>query len=133
MQWLATLTALVGLGWLGVRFALFTLGLPALPGTTPALLLLGGLTAGMMIATLVRPLVRLAAGRARRRCESRLRSAVAAVGQRLVLDPVRQVVASYTEARAALAGAADGLEHTGARPARPAGERSRSKPPPSGV
>jgi len=133
LQWLATLTALVGLGWLGVRFMLFTLGMPAMPGTTPALLLLGGLTAGMMIAVLVRPLVRFAAGRVRRRCESRLRSAVAAVGQRLVLDPVGQVAASYAEARAALSVAAGGPEDTGPRRARPTRERSRSQVPRDGV
>ena len=40
--------------------------------------------------------------RARRRAESRLRSAIAAVGERLVLDPVRQVLASYGQAHAAL-------------------------------
>src|SRR6266545_1197399 len=119
--------------WPGVRFMLFTLGMPAMPGTTPALLLLGGLTAGMMIAVLVRPLVRFAAGRVRRRCESRLRSAVAAVGQRLVLDPVGQVAASYAEARAALSVAAGGPEDTGPRRARPTRERSRSQVPRDGV
>jgi hypothetical protein len=102
LQWLATLTALVGLGWLGIRFVLFTLGLPAIPGRTPGLLLLGGVAASIMITVLVRPLVRLAAARARKRVGTRLRSAVAAVGERLVLDPVRQVVAGYTEARAAV-------------------------------
>jgi energy-coupling factor transporter ATP-binding protein EcfA2 len=102
LQWLATLTALVGLAWLGIRLVLFTLGMPAISGTTPALLLLGGLAASAMIAILVRPLVRYAAARARRRAETRLRSAIAAVAQRLVLDPVRQVLASYAEAHSAL-------------------------------
>jgi hypothetical protein len=102
LQWLVTLTALVGLCWLGVRFALFALGMPAMPGTTPALLLLGGSVAGILIATLVRPMVRLAAGRVRARAERRLRSAIATVAQDLVVAPVRQVLASYAEARAAL-------------------------------
>jgi hypothetical protein len=102
LQWLATLTALVGLGWLGIRFVLFTLGLPAISGTTPAVLLLGGLVAGVLIAVLVRPLVRVAAARARARVETRLRAAVAVVGERLVLDPVREVLARYAEAQLAL-------------------------------
>ncbi len=107
LQWLATLTALVGLGWLGVRFVLFALGMPAMPGTTPALLLLGGAVAGILIAILVRPLVRMAARRVRVRAERRLRSAIAAVAQDLVVTPVRQVLDGYAEARAAL-GAATG-------------------------
>src|SRR6266508_2865160 len=107
LQWLATLTALVGLGWLGVRFVLFAPGMPAMPGTTPALLLLGGAVAGILIAILVRPLVRMAARRVRVRAERRLRSAIAAVAQDLVVTPVRQVLDGYAEARAAL-GAATG-------------------------
>jgi hypothetical protein len=102
LQWLATLTALVGLGWLAVRFALFALGLPLISGTTALLLLLGGLAASLMIVVLVRPLVRFAAARARTRAEARLRAAVAAVGQRLVLDPVREVLTDYAEAHTAL-------------------------------
>jgi GTP-binding protein EngB required for normal cell division len=106
LQWLATLTALVGLGWLAVRYALFALGMPPMSGTTPALLFFGGAVAGVLIGTLVRPLVRLAAGRLRTRAERKLRKAVAAVAQDLVLAPVRQVLDSYTEARAALFAAA---------------------------
>jgi hypothetical protein len=102
LQWLATLTALVGLGWLGIRFVLFTLGLPAVSGTTPGIMLLGGLVAGLMITVLVRPLVRAAAARARARAETRLRCAVTVVGERLVLDPVREALARYAEARSAL-------------------------------
>jgi hypothetical protein len=102
LQWLATLVALVGLSWLGIRLVLFALGLPVISGTTPALLLLGGLAASVMITILVRPLVRLGARRARKHAETRLRSAVDAVGQRLVLDPVRDVAASYAEAHSAL-------------------------------
>jgi hypothetical protein len=108
LQWLATLTALVGLGWLGVRFVLFALGLPAIPGATPGMLLLGGVAASIMITVLVRPLVRFAATRAGVRAGTRLRSAVAAVGERLVLDPVRQVAVSYADARSALYDASRG-------------------------
>jgi GTP-binding protein EngB required for normal cell division len=105
-QWLATLAALVGLGWLAVRLVLFVLGTPPISGTTPALLLFGGLLAGLLIAVVVRPLVRLAAGRMRVRAEKRLRAAVTKVAHDLVLAPVGQVLTDYAEARAALLTAA---------------------------
>ncbi|SCL16123.1 GTP-binding protein EngB required for normal cell division [Micromonospora inyonensis] len=108
VQWLVTLTALAGLAWLVLGYALNALGLPdpdepmvgAVP--LPTLLLLGGLLAGLLVAAVTRPVVRWAARRARLRAERRLAAAVAAVGEEHVLTPVRAVLTSYVEARNAL-------------------------------
>jgi GTP-binding protein EngB required for normal cell division len=108
VQWLAALAALVGLVWLAVRYALFALGLPLLNGPMvgrvplATVLLGGGLLAGALIATVVRPLVRLAAKRVRARAENRLRAAVTEVARELVVAPVRGVLHAYADARAAL-------------------------------
>jgi ribosome biogenesis GTPase A len=108
LQWLATLGAVVGLGWLVVGYVVRALGLPALEHPmigrvpVPTLLLLGGLLLGLLTALLVKPVVRLAARRARARAEGRLRSAVTEVGREYVVTPVRGVLHSYAEAREAL-------------------------------
>ncbi|NJP30714.1 GTPase [Micromonospora thermarum] len=112
LQWLVTAAAVVGLGWLALGYALRALGLPELDNPSvgvvplPTLLLLGGLLAGLLVAALTRPALRWAARRARRRAEQRLTAAVADVGAAYVLTPVRAVLASYAEARRALAEAA---------------------------
>ncbi|RKN46506.1 GTPase [Micromonospora endolithica] len=112
LQWLVTLAAVVGLGWLVLGYALRALGLPALDNPTvgdvplPTLLLLGGLLAGLLVAAVTRPVVRWAARRARRRAERRLTAAVADVGEEYVLRPVRAVLGTYAEARTALRDAA---------------------------
>ncbi|MFC4016749.1 GTPase [Micromonospora sp. GCM10011542] len=112
VQWLVTVAAVVGLGWLVLGYALRALGLPALDNPMvgevplPTVLLLGGLLAGLLVAALTRPVVRWAARRVRRRAEQRLTVAVAAVGGDYVLAPVRVVLASYAQARDALRDAA---------------------------
>ncbi|MFG1649044.1 GTPase [Micromonospora sp. NPDC049275] len=112
VQWLVTLAAVVGLGWLVLGYALRALGLPALDNPMvgqvplPTLLLLGGLLAGLLVAALTRPVVRWAARRARGRAEQRLTAQVARVGEEYVLAPVRIVLASYAQARDALRDAA---------------------------
>ncbi|MEU8180423.1 GTPase [Micromonospora sp. NPDC049047] len=112
VQWLVTLAAVVGLGWLVLGYALRALGLPALDNPTvgqvplPTLLLLGGLLAGLLVAALTRPVVRWAARRARARAEQRLTAKVAVVGEEYVLTPVRTVLDSYAQARDALRDAA---------------------------
>jgi hypothetical protein len=50
----------------------------------------------------VRPLIRQASRRARRRAENRLRAAVTEVAREYVVAPVRAVLHSYAEAREAL-------------------------------
>ncbi|MGC4879477.1 GTPase [Micromonospora sp. DT43] len=112
VQWLVTLAAVVGLGWLVLGYALRALGLPALDNPMvgqvplPTVLLLGGLLAGLLVAALTRPVVRWAARRARSRAELRLTAQVARVGEEYVLAPVRIVLASYAQARDALREAA---------------------------
>ncbi|MEU7802834.1 GTPase [Micromonospora arborensis] len=112
VQWLVTLAAVVGLGWLVLGYALRALGLPALDNPMvgqvplPTLLLLGGLLAGLLVAALTRPVVRWAARRARARAEQRLTAKVARVGDEYVLTPVRVVLGSYAQARDALRDAA---------------------------
>ncbi|HEX6500913.1 MAG TPA: GTPase [Micromonosporaceae bacterium] len=111
VQWLATVAALAGLAWLVVRLAFVALALPdvvtpkvgALP--LPTLLLFGGLTVGVLVALLVRPLVAAAARRAGVRASRRLRTAVEAVAEEYVVAPLRAVLARYTSARAALSDA----------------------------
>ncbi|MFG2061739.1 GTPase [Micromonospora sp. NPDC048871] len=108
VQWLVTLAAVAGLGWLALGYALRALGLPELRHPmvgevpVPTLLLLGGLLAGLLVAALTRPVTRWAAGRARRRAEARLTSAVAEVGEEYVLAPVRAVIAAHADARTVL-------------------------------
>ena len=79
LQWLVTLAALAGLGWLVARLRAAR-ARPAGAGhptvgevPLPTVLLLGGLLAGLLVAALIRPVIRLAARRARRRAEQRLR------------------------------------------------------------
>ncbi|MFF5172479.1 GTPase [Micromonospora sp. NPDC000089] len=108
LQWLVTLAAVAGLGWLALGYALRVLGLPTLEyprvgeAPLPTLLLLGGLLAGLLIAALTRPVVRWAARRARLRAERRLAAAVAEVGGDHVVTPVRAVLDRYGQARDAL-------------------------------
>jgi hypothetical protein len=111
LQWLAALAALAGLIWLAVRYVLFALGLPLLNGPMvgrvplASVLFVGGLVAGALIASLVRPLVRIAARRVRSRAENRLRAAVTEVARDLVVAPVRAVLHAYADARVALGAA----------------------------
>jgi hypothetical protein len=110
-QWLTTVVALAGLAWLLVRYVLFVLGLPVsagpLVGRMPlaTVLFLGGLLAGVLISTAVRPLVRFAARKARDRAEIRLRGSVTVVARDLVIAPVREVLHAYADARQALGAA----------------------------
>lgn len=112
LQWLVTMAAVAGLGWLAFGYALRALGLPALDYPRlgevpwPTVLLLGGLLAGLLVAALTRPVIRWAARRARRRAEERLLTSVGSVGERYVLNPVWAVLARYAEAREALREAA---------------------------
>ncbi|MEV0733243.1 GTPase [Polymorphospora sp. NPDC050346] len=111
LQWLVTLAAVAGLGWLLLGYAVRALQLPALEypmiGAVPlpTALLLGGLLLGLLLALAVRPLTSFAARRARARAENRLRAAVAEVGREHVVAPVRSVLQAYAQAREALAAA----------------------------
>ena len=108
LQWLVTIAAIAGLGWLVAGYAVRALGLPPLEYPlvgvvpVPTLMLLGGLLLGLLIALLAKPIIAWRARRARRRAESRLRAAVAEVGRQHVMAPVREVLSSYGQAREAL-------------------------------
>jgi GTP-binding protein EngB required for normal cell division len=98
LQWLLALVALAGAVWL---LALVVLGffqlddvvpLPRLEGLPlPTLLLVGGLLAGLLLAVVSRPLVRLRARRRRRAADRQLRAAVEAVAEDDVLAPMTAV------------------------------------------
>ena len=122
VQWLVTLAAVVGLGWLVLGYALRALGLPALDYPTvgqvplPTVLLLGGLLAGLLVAALTRPVVALV-----RQAGAGPRPAAAdgqrgRVGAEYVLAPVRTVLASYAQARDALRDAAGAARRLRVRP-----------------
>jgi GTP-binding protein EngB required for normal cell division len=108
LQWLLTLVALGGLGWLIVGYVLTLLALPDLDYPKvgrvplPTVMLLGGLLAGLLLAVLLRPIVDWGARRARRRAEHRLRSSITEVAREYVVAPVREVLNAYAQAREAL-------------------------------
>jgi energy-coupling factor transporter ATP-binding protein EcfA2 len=108
LQWICTIAAVVGLGWLLGGYAIRALGLPALVHPkvgdvpVPTLLLLGGLLLGALIALLVRPVIALGARRARQRADRRLRNSVTEVAREHVVAPVREVLNAYAQAREAL-------------------------------
>ncbi|MEU7903717.1 GTPase [Actinoplanes sp. NPDC049118] len=108
LQWLLTIAAVVGLGWLIAGYAVRIIGLPAFDDPMvgevplPTLLLLGGLLLGALLALLLHPIVNLGAKRAGRRAEQRLRVSVTEVAREYVVAPVREVLNSYAQAREAL-------------------------------
>ncbi|GGQ46481.1 GTPase [Couchioplanes azureus] len=108
LQWLFTIAAVAGLGWLLAGYAVRALGLPEFDNPQvgevplPTLLLLGGLVLGLLLAVLLRPLVNAGARRAGRRAEQRLRASVTEVGREYVVAPVREVLNGYAQAREAL-------------------------------
>jgi hypothetical protein len=108
LQWLFTIAAVVGLGWLIAGYAVRVLGLPAFDNPQvgdvplPTLLLLGGLLLGALTALLLRPIVNFGARRAGRRAEQRLRGSVTEVAREYVVAPVREVLNGYAQAREAL-------------------------------
>jgi hypothetical protein len=108
LQWLLTLTAVWGLGWLVAGYGVRALGLPELhypkigAVPLPTLLLLGGLVAGLVLWLLLKPVVDWGARRARHRAEQRLRASVTEVSREYVVAPVREVLNAYAQAREAL-------------------------------
>jgi GTP-binding protein EngB required for normal cell division len=109
VQWLFTLTAFVGAVWLIARLALSLLGLPTFdvvragPVPLAALLLAGGVVAGILLALLAQPLIGLGARHSRERASSRLHGAISEVSESYVVEPVRTVLHDYANARSALA------------------------------
>jgi GTP-binding protein EngB required for normal cell division len=109
MQWLLILTALVGAGWLAALAGMGYLQLPA-PETpsyrgfpVPTLLLVGGVAAGVLLALVCRLLVSVTARRRARSADRRLREAIRAVCDELVVGPVEAELEAYATVRAGLA------------------------------
>lgn len=109
LQYVLILSAIVGAGWL----ALLSLGsyarLPEPPTPDvgafplPTLLLVGGIVLGLLLALVCRWLVSLTARARARAADKRLRDAISAVSDEVVVAPVRAELASYAEVREALA------------------------------
>ncbi|GAA2586996.1 50S ribosome-binding GTPase [Dactylosporangium fulvum] len=113
LQWLGAAAALAGLVWLAVRAVFAFLGLPNLDGPQvgrlplATALLGGGLLFGLLLAVVIRPVVGIAARRARARAERRLRATIADVATTHIVTPIRDVLRSYDDAREALSAARD--------------------------
>jgi hypothetical protein len=98
LQWVLAFVALAGALWLLllVLLGFFRLDdvvpLPRSQGVPlPTLLLVGGLLAGLLLAVVSRPLVRLRARRRARAAERRLRAAIDAVAADELLGPMTDV------------------------------------------
>jgi energy-coupling factor transporter ATP-binding protein EcfA2 len=113
LQWVLALVALAGALWLlGLVLLGFfqlddVLPLPRVQGVPlPTLLLAGGLVAGLLLAVVSRPLVRLRARRRGRAAARRLRAAVDAVAEDELLGPMTDVRGDADLFRAAVEAAA---------------------------
>lgn len=101
LQWLLLAAAVVGALWLALLATSTYLRLPE-PGTpdvggvpVPTLLLGGGVLLGVLLALLSRVLIALSARRRARAAEQRLRAAVTAVSDELVVAPVEADLTAY--------------------------------------
>ncbi|MDH4145968.1 MAG: 50S ribosome-binding GTPase [Acidimicrobiia bacterium] len=116
---LAAVAALVGLVWLAVLVAVDSFLLvdaeawtPKVRGwlPVPTLLLFGGLGGGLLLAWLVRFPVAAAARRRARAVRSELRSRLAAVAEREILSPLRDVLGERAELESVLGPIAAGRQ-----------------------
>jgi hypothetical protein len=111
LQWVLVLTALAGGLWLAGLAVMGYLQMPA-PTTPryrgfplPTLMLLGGVLAGILLGLLCALVVRLSARAKARSADRRLRTAIAEVTERLVVEPVQGEVEAYRATRTGLAAA----------------------------
>jgi GTP-binding protein EngB required for normal cell division len=112
LQWLAVLVLLAGLGWWAVLIVLGFLALPR-PETPvlgevpwPLVLVTAGVLAGVLLGWLARMFTAVGARRAAARADRRLRAAVAAVAEDVVVSPLRAELRVLDELRSTLARAA---------------------------
>jgi hypothetical protein len=109
LQWLLLVAALVGLGWLtvlaGDRYLSdSTPSTPEVGGfLVPTVLLLGGVILGVLLALACRLLVSGTARSRARSADHRLREAISAVADELVVVPVRAELGAYDTVRDGLA------------------------------
>lgn len=112
VQWLALLTALGGLAWLGVLAGLgyLLLPVPEVPRVEgwpiPTLMIAGGTVLGIVLAVAGKFIAGAAAGLRAAAARKRLNAAVAAVADRLVVEPVEVEVSRLNSFNAALKSAA---------------------------
>ncbi|MEV7132983.1 GTPase [Arthrobacter sp. NPDC093128] len=114
VQWLALLAALGGLAWLGVLAGLGYLQLPVpevarVEGwPVPTLLIAGGAVLGIVLASAAKVIAGAAAGLRAAAARKKLNAAVAAVADRLVVEPVEVEVSRLKSFNAALKSAGRG-------------------------
>jgi GTPase Era involved in 16S rRNA processing len=109
LQWLLIIAAVVGGGWLAVLAFGSYARLPEPPTPElrgfpiPTLMLLGGVALGVLLALVCRVLVSTTARRRARSADKRLRDAISAVSEELVVQPVQAELAAYSTMRDGLA------------------------------
>lgn len=112
LQWVAFTALVVGLAWLGVLAVLGFLQLPAIDVPrvegfpVPTLLILGGATAGILLAVVAAVLARWDAGRRASRVRRRLLASCSRVAHEVVLQPVEDEVSRCNDFSAAVRAAA---------------------------
>lgn len=112
VQWLALLTAVGGLGWLGVLAVLgyLQLPVPVVPKVAgwpvPTVVVLLGLLLGIVLAVLSRIISGVGAGGRRKRVRRRLRASVGALADTYVIGPAEAELERYADFRAAVGRAA---------------------------
>ncbi len=109
LQWVLILTAIAGGLWLAGLALFGYLQMPA-PDTpdyrgfpVPTLMLLGGVAVGIVLALLCRVLTGLSARSKARSADRRLRSAIGAVTEELVIEPIETEIEAYRATRDGLA------------------------------
>jgi hypothetical protein len=113
LQWVLILASMTGAAWLGLLVVGTYVGVDGggTPGwggfPLPALLLVVGVVAGILLALLSRLLVAVTARRRARAADRRLRTAIGQVAQDLVVQPVRGELEAYERTRSGLATALD--------------------------
>lgn len=111
LHWLAFLSLIAGIGWsaVGVTGALEPLALSHAPRVSgvrlPALMVVGGLAAGLVLWVVGRLAARRLGKRRARKAQARLHDIIAAVAADDVVKPVRQELARYERYRSGLASA----------------------------
>ena len=109
LQWLLLLAAAAGAVWLGVLAGdrYLDVSEPSTPDVAgfpvPTVMLLGGVVLGVVLSLVCRLLVSATARSRARSADRRLREAIAAVADELVVAPVRAELAAYDEVRDGLA------------------------------
>ncbi|MBA3249418.1 MAG: 50S ribosome-binding GTPase [Geodermatophilaceae bacterium] len=106
-QWALLGVAVTGALWLALLAVLgylqIDLDAPSLgPFAWPTVLLVGGLVGGLLLRVLARPFIAVGAARRRRRAASELRRRVDAVGEELILAPLREELSAYSELASAV-------------------------------